>query len=115
MSQVIQSPVKRFNEYVKKLYDSGQEEFGCAYECGSMISRKHDVGGNDIGIDFDVGPDEFPAFYHRECCLCQTDQRKLNGRWLSLEIYSDNEYVGSLFRCPLCFRVFDDDGQEVNL
>ncbi len=106
------SSVTTFQTEVRKMWESGEKEFGSCGYCDEMISRR-DVGRNDVALDV-----ENKKLYHSDCCPCQSDQRELNGRWQQLVVHVDQnryEFVGSLTRCPFCFRVFDDDGVEVKL
>ncbi len=125
------STVETFDSYVKKLWDSGAEEFGpCGY-CEDTISRR-DVGENEVAINLTVelysdgSPVALPIIYHRDCCPCQTDQKLINQDWEELDVrfhdkidkrgaLYDYKFVGILLRCPFCGRIYDDDGQEVAL
>ena len=126
-------PVRIFREYGKKLYDSGLPEFAPCPYCNEELTRR-DVGERDIAIEvleptalqngiFSLGN---IRMWHKDCCPCQTDQARIqkNKLWQYLDVrFYDKKFgmdypgafIGSLVRCPFCFRIFDDDGTEVQI
>jgi hypothetical protein len=113
--------MRLFNEYSKKMWESGRKEFGECPFCEGIVTRR-DVGDNEIALILSSDP----KVYHRECCPCQTDEASMKGKYQELDVRFENEhevsagqlsyeYVGMLIRCPYCFRVFDDNGKEVKL
>src|SRR2546427_6630073 len=110
-----------YNATVKQLWDSGVEEFEECPTCHDPVSRK-DVGNNDVAIEFVHDGTGFVRgrMFHNECCVCLYDPKELNGLWEDCVVYVEvrrivgditvrdsQDYVGSLARCPYCFRIYD--------
>ncbi len=75
--------------------------------CGLVVGHK-DFGNNDVVVDDDL------QSYHRDCCPCQWGNEPFKPDFERLGLANEKgECFGHLFRCPLCGRIEDDNGNEV--
>lgn len=130
MSTLIRDlPLKNFLAFEKACYEQTEREsFGLCGYCNDEVTRGQ-IGDRDFAVELSADS----RLWHRDCCPCQTDQTLIRDSKTGLDLWQDltvryynsadkttgnivaypGAYIGSLSRCPFCFRIFDDHGTEV--
>lgn len=96
-------------EYIKFKYQQHLKNQWIEVLCNNchLVIQPKDFGNNNVVVDEDL------ESYHHDCCPCQWDEHDADYERIGLA-NEKGEYFGHIFRCPLCGRITDDNGEEVH-